>query len=80
MSFPANDNRVRSTLSALDLSCPACLAGVGQPCNEPLPRHYGDYWGHHTERGDALREVGDANAAREILRDIYSRQKKRNDP
>ena len=82
MSFPANDNRVRSTLSAADLSCPACFAGVGEACKDPLPCDYdgGGYWGHHRERGDALRDVGDASLARGILRGIYSRQKKRNDP
>lgn len=68
MTFPANDNRVRSTLSALDLSCRTCKAGVGEPCR--YPKNYGGYRGHHAEREHTLRDVGDANAARAILRAI----------
>jgi hypothetical protein len=79
VTFPANDNALRATLRALDLFCPSCRAGVGEMCHPPLDGYSGldnhDYFSHHAARVAALREVGDANAAREILRAILAPRK-----
>lgn len=80
MTGPGNDNKVRSVLSALDVACPDCKAGVGEACRLPEGPPRQDrrgYYAHHEGRLDRLYETGAAHAAAKIVRDIQERSTKR---